>query len=255
MTRTDAAASVDNEVMSIPLEAVRVPERVRALARGADLTPVWVNDYGGLTFRTSDGRHIKHSPRNLETSFAAEAERLDWAGRHLVVPHVLDLGGDETHEWMVTATVPGESAVAPRWVAEPATAVRAIGEGLRALHDTLPVEDCPFDWSVPSRIANAARRGIHLPDRLLAAPPVDALVVCHADACAPNTLIGQDGRWTAHVDLGALGVADRWADIAVASMSTEWNYGPGWDDALLAAYGIDLDAERIDYYRELWNAT
>ncbi|TDN91358.1 aminoglycoside 3'-phosphotransferase [Microbacterium sp. BK668] len=241
--------------MSIPLAAIEVPERVRALARGARLRPVWVNELGGLTFRTSDGRHIKHSPRNLETSFAAEAERLDWAGRYTDVPRVVEFGGDETHEWMVTETVPGESAVAPRWIAEPATAVRAIGEGLRALHDALPVADCPFERSAASRIAKAAVRGIRLPDRLREPPAVDALVVCHGDACSPNTLLDARGRWTAHVDLGALGVGDRWADLAVASMSTEWNYGPGWDGALLAAYGIQPDAERTDYYRELWNAT
>ncbi|QIG39252.1 aminoglycoside 3'-phosphotransferase [Microbacterium sp. 4R-513] len=241
--------------MTIPLSAVEVPGQVRALARGADLRPVWLNEIGGVTFRTSDGRHIKHSPRNLETSFADEAERLDWAVRYIPVPRVLEHGGDGTHEWIVTETVPGESAVAPRWVAEPATAVRAIGEGLRALHDALPVAECPFDWSVTSRLTNAAGRGIQVPDRLREPPTIDALVVCHADACSPNTLIGDDGRWVAHVDLGALGVADRWADLAVASMSTEWNYGPGWDGALLAAYGIEPDTERIDYYRELWNAT
>lgn len=241
--------------MSIPAEPVAVPPRVRALARGAGLEPVWLNEAGGVTFRTDDGRHIKHGPRSAETSFAGEAARLEWAGAFAAVPHVLEVGGDETHEWLVTATLEGESAVAPRWIAEPATAVRAVGEGLRALHDALPVDDCLFDWSVTSRVANAAARGIRLPDRLRDAPAADRLVVCHGDACCPNTLIGDDGRWVAHVDLGALGVADRWADLAVASMSTAWNYGPGWEDALLAAYGIEPDVERIDYYRELWNAT
>ncbi len=94
-----------------------------------------------------------------------------------------------------------------------------------------------------------------MPDALHDAPPIDALVVCHGDACCPNTLIGDDGSWVAHVDLGALGVADRWADIAVAAMSTEWNYGPGWHDALIAAYGVEPDRERLAFYRDLWNAT
>lgn len=67
--------------------------------------------------------------------------------------------------------------------------------------------------------------------------------------------LGEDGRWTAHVDFGSLGVADRWADIAVATMSLEWNYGPGWDDLFLEAYGIDPDPLRTTYYRALWNAT
>ena len=38
-------------------------------------------------------------------------------------------------------------------------------------------------------------------------------------------------------------------------MSTEWNYGPGWHDALLDAYGVAPDATRLAFYRQLWNAT
>ena len=68
-----------------------------------------------------------------------------------------------------------------------------------------------------------------------------------------NTLIGDDGRCTGHVDLGALGVGDRWADLAVASWSTVWNYGPGWEEPLYDAYGIAPDAEKIRYYRLLWS--
>jgi kanamycin kinase len=241
--------------VSIPLEAVAVPEQVRRLAGDAGLEPVWVNDYGGLTFRTDDERYIKYGPLNAETSFAGEAERLRWAARFARVPRLLEAGADATHEWLVTVALPGRSAVDPRWLTEPEIAVRAVGEGLRALHDALPVEECPFDWSVPARIANAAARGIRVPDSLREAPPVEQLVVCHADACCPNTLIGEDGRWSAHVDLGGLGVADRWADIAVASMSTAWNYGEGWEDALIEAYGVEPDRERLSYYRDLWNAT
>ncbi|WP_203581572.1 aminoglycoside 3'-phosphotransferase [Microbacterium hibisci] len=241
--------------MTIPADDVEVPPRVRALARGAALTPVWRNDYGGVTFRTDDGRYVKHGPRNDESSFAGEAARLRWATPHVTAPRVLEEGGDETHEWMVTAAIPGRSAVDPRWITDAATAVRAVGEGLRALHDALPVADCPFDWGVPARVANAAGRGIRVPEALREPPPVDRLVVCHGDACCPNTLIGDDGRWTGHVDFGTLGVADRWADIAVASMSTAWNYGEGWEDALIEAYGIAPDRERLSYYRELWNAT
>jgi kanamycin kinase len=241
--------------VSIPADAVEPPDRVRALAGGATVELVWINEIGGLTFRTDDRRFIKFGPRNAETSFAGEAARLDWAGRFTTVPRVRGRGGDKTHEWLVTDALDGSGAVAPRWLAQPATAVRAVGEGLRALHEKLPAAECPFDWSVPSRIANAAVRGIRLPDPLHDPPPVDRLVVCHGDACCPNTLIGDRGRWTGHVDLGALGVADRWADIAVAAMSTEWNYGPGWEGALIDAYGIVPDEDRLAYYRELWNAT
>ncbi len=50
-----------------------------------------------------------------------------------------------------------------------------------------------------------------------------------------------------------MGVADRWADPAVATWSTIWNYGAGWEDELLDAYGIEPDPERTAYYRLLWD--
>jgi kanamycin kinase len=71
-------------------------------------------------------------------------------------------------------------------------------------------------------------------------PPADGLVVCHGDSCAPNTLLTGDGRWSGHVDLGALSVADRWADLAVATWSTTWNYGPGWEMPLLRPTACQL---------------
>ncbi len=94
---------------------------------------------------------------------------------------------------------------------------------------------------------------IEVMEILADAPSVDQLVVCHGYACAPNTVLFEDGLLSGHVDLGALGVADRWADLAVATWSTEWNYGPGWDGPLLAAYGVDPDPERVAYYRLLWD--
>jgi kanamycin kinase len=150
--------------------------------------------------------------------------------------------------------------------------VTAIGQGLRALHDALPVRDCPFSWSAAGRLADARRRAglgllttdqwhpshrhLSLPgalDLLEDVPPVDQLVVCHGDSCAPNTLLTDDGRWSGHVDLGALGVADRWADLAVATWSATWNYGPGWEPVLLEAYGVAPDPDRTRYYRLLWD--
>jgi len=74
----------------------------------------------------------------------------------------------------------------------------------------------PFDWSAASRLSTLtpARRA-----RVGEPPPVDQQVVCHGDACAPNTLIDDDGTRVGHVDFGSLGVADRWADLAVAMLS------------------------------------
>ena len=241
-----------------PAPDVELPPAVRRLAAGDAVRPVWENQVGGLTFALGapPSRYVKWLPRGVDPALAdlaAEAERLRWAAPHTPVPELLDVGGDDDATWLLTAAMPGTSAIDLRWVADPAPAVRAIGAGLRALHDALPVESCPFDWSPAHRLGHLQPRFEHLRAQLAEPPPVDHLVVCHGDACAPNTLVGADGRWVGHVDLGSLGVADRWADLAVASMSLGWNFGPGWEDDLHEAYGIEPDDERIAYHRLLWN--
>jgi len=254
-----------------------VPPRIAALTAGRPARPVWRNELGGLTFEVGTGTartFIKWSPRGCGLDLDREAQRLRWAARFTPVPVVLDCGIDADGQWLVTRAVPGEMAVADRWRARPRTAVTAIAEGLRALHDTLPVEDCPFTWGREERVATAAELAAagrldpsewneahaDLPvrevfARLADAPDDDVTVVCHGDACAPNTLIGDDGRCSGHVDLGTLGVADRWADLAVGSWSLDWNYGPGWRALFFDVYGVPDDPDRVDYYRLLWEMT
>lgn len=242
---------VPSKIAGAPTGPITVPAAVDRLALGS-LTPVWKNSLGGLTFRddadTPAGTH-ESAPRQFikwvaagtpELDLAAEAERLLWArGQGASVPEVVALGSDDTGSWLVTAPLPGESAVSQRWIAQPETAARAIGAGLRVLHEQLDPRTCPFGLTT-SHV---------LPD----APPVDRLVVCHGDACAPNTLLASSGKFVGHVDLGELGLGDRWYDLAVAAWSTEWNYGPGYEHLVYEGYGVEADPTRIDYYRRIWD--
>jgi len=257
--------------MGAPTGSETVPAAVHRLAAGGRAVPVWTNDHGGVTFRLDpqveveggagpsdpapegDGgptgvRFCKWQPLSCPVDLAGEADRMRWAAPFLTVPRVLDVAADDEGRWLLTAGLPGETAVSDRWRATPEIAVPALGRGLRRLHDALPVAVCPFDWSAPHRLAEAVHDARHLRDP----PPVDRLVVCHGDACSPNTLLHPDGTLAGHVDLAALGVGDRWADLAVATIATTWNYGPGWEQPLLDAYGIAADPVRTAYYRGLW---
>lgn len=234
---------------------VAVPSAVQALARDATVEPVWVSGDNGATFRIQGipGRFVKWRPKGATGSLEEEARRLCWAHSFVPVPEVLEYGSDDSGSWLVTVALLGESAITQRWKADAETAVRVTGSALRQLHDDLPVSECPFDWSIEARRQNVHPLKDGDPKITQTAPPVDELVVCHGDACVPNTLIGPDGRFVGHVDLGDLGVADRWADLAVATWSTEWNYGPGWEDLYLESYGIEPDPDRIRFYRDLWD--
>ncbi|MEU9740265.1 aminoglycoside 3'-phosphotransferase [Micromonospora chersina] len=259
----------------VPSADVEVPLSVVSLANGRPLRPVWRNELGGLTFEvgTETGRwFVKWAPAGCGLDLHREVSRLRWAAQFTPVPRVLDHGADATGAWLVTAGLPGETAVSDRWKAEPRAAVTAIGRGLRAFHDQLPVDICPYSWDAEGRVAgvkeleaagqldttrwdpvHSALSRVEALARLDDVPETDRLVVCHGDACAPNTLLNEDGTWSGHVDLGSLGVADRWADLAVATWSLDWNYGPGWAHTLLGAYGVNPDPERIAYYRLLWD--
>jgi kanamycin kinase len=258
-----------------PQPGAEIPPAVRILAAGGPVQPVWENELGGLTYRLAGGgsdRYVKWQPAGTAVELDAEAVRLRWAIDYLAVPQVLGQDSDADGAWLITRGLPGASAVDPRWTRDPAPAAAAIGRGLRIMHDTLPAAGCPFSWSVDDRLTavleradsglldpvgwNPDHRRLDVTEalRLLRhRPSIDRLVVCHGDACAPNTLLNEDGTFAGHVDLGSLGVADRWADLAIATWSTTWNYGPGWESVVLDAYGIEPDAERIAYYRLLWD--
>lgn len=222
------------------------PATVHRLAGDEELQLVWTNERGGLTFRAGN-RFIKWNPFATGLDLEAERRRLEWAIRWHAVPKVLGWGADEEAQWLITSPLPGQGAVTERWLARPLDAARAIGRGLRMLHDALPVAECPFDWSIETRT------GGRVSAESLGAPAIDLLVVCHGDACSPNTIIAPDGSPAGHVDLGSLGVADRWADLAVASMNLDYNIGGDWEDAFFSAYGIKRDEERISFYRYLWD--
>ncbi|HJE50443.1 MAG TPA: phosphotransferase [Tessaracoccus flavescens] len=198
---------------------------------------VWRNGVGGITARlvSDDAKDLfaKWSPDDLEP----EAERLSWLSSRHPSPRMFDY--EETADgWLiVTGALVGGNAVADRWQLDPGRAAFAIGEGYARLHSLDPA-DCPFgpaEW-------------IGCQD------DVDVLVITHGDACAPNTILSDDGAFVGHVDMGDLGVADRWADLAIASWSLEWNFGPGHEDAFWAGYGEAPDPERIRRYRTLWDA-
>jgi kanamycin kinase len=221
-----------------------VPDVVLELAAGRPAELVWRNELGGLTFRI-EGAFVKWNPRRTGVDLSRERSRLEWLADRHPAPRVTSYGEDAEAQWLVTVAVPGDSAVGDTWRARRPDAIRAIAAGLRALH-AIPVDDVPDAWTTEVWVGRS-------PASLGPRPQLVGPVLVHGDACAPNTLISDDGQWTGNVDFGDLAVGDRWADLAVASMSLDWNFGEGHQDELFEAYEIEPDAERIRYYRALWH--
>ena len=238
---------------------------------------VWQYRDHSLVYRLSGGAtddfFLKLTPADHYPSPIGEAARMRWAGRFLPVPEVLGSGVEERTAWLATSVLEGKDGTAPGHLAQPSELVRTLAAGLRQFHDSAPVADCPFDFRLdaalhhidarvaaglvdPSRDFHPEHQHLSVEDAATilksSRPRSEDLVACHGDYCPPNILI-EDWTVRGFVDLGELGVADRWWDLAAATWSITWNLGPGYEELFLAEYGATLDPNRSAYYRLMYD--
>lgn len=204
---------------------------------------------------------------------AAERDRITWlAGTELPGATVLDwIEPSSGGARLVTSAVPG----VPGDSLPPAShdrAMRRLGKTLRELHS---LTDCPFERPLAEVIASATdvvRRGAVNPEYLIdewrrlqptelldqvvaERPYIESLlepVVCHGDACLPNVFFDPETlEVTGLIDLGRLGVADRYSDLALTTIQLhdEWSADPA---PFLEAYDVpDPDPRRLHFFRLL----
>lgn len=253
------------------------PPKLRAAYADRDWTLAYQYAGHSVVYRLSRGGipelFVKLAEAGHFPTLAGEAERMRWAHAHLPVPTVVRVGTEGSTDWLVTTALPGRDATQPELMEDPSALTRILARGLRAFHESAPVDDCPFDFRIASALQHVrSRLRLGLIDRqrdfheefahltpaeavqLLEStrPDAEDLVVCHGDYCLPNILI-EGGRATGFVDMGELGVADRWWDLAVATWSLTWNLGPGFEELFLAEYGARLDPDRRSFYRLLYD--
>ncbi|GAA2707384.1 APH(3') family aminoglycoside O-phosphotransferase [Micromonospora olivasterospora] len=261
-----------------------------ALAGRLRLDGAWTHvasrSYGTVIHRVDGRRHafyVKTTPprRDNDLRFhpGSEAERLQWlAARGFPVAEVVDVGGDDELMWLVTTAVEGRSAAGPWATHERPVVLDVVADVVRALHE-LPLTDCPFDRTLAvtlplARLAaemgwidlddlDPQHRGWsarQLLDELTATPPpaVEDLVVCHGDPCLDNFLVAPDTlALTGILDVGRLGAADRWKDLAIAvrdvteQCADEGDEGQAAAARFLARYGARPDAGKDRFYRLL----
>ncbi|GAA1697101.1 APH(3'') family aminoglycoside O-phosphotransferase [Kribbella yunnanensis] len=202
----------------------------------------------------------------------AERDRIAWlASSGMPGATVVDWQVSDDGACLVTSAVPGIPGIdLPSWAW--LGAMETLGRTLRELH-SLP--DCPFERPLASVIASAedvVRRGAVNPDfltdewrlvtpeslleQVVAERPyvesVTELAVCHGDPCLPNVFFDPlTLRVTGFIDVGRLGVADRYSDLALTTIQLydEWSVDPG---PFLTAYGVtEPDRRRLEFFRLL----
>jgi len=221
-----------------PDQAAQV--RVRLARRlGADAVEITHGWSGSAVHRLE--RHARADLFLKQTvdpaDVADEAARLVWlADTDVDCPEVIDAGPG----WMLTSALAGRDAAEP-WPAELRSGVLdAMADTLLALHALDPF-DCPFQTRYPAHPLSTGR------------------VVTHGDFCCPNVFVHADGRRPAGVlDVGWLGVADAYVDLATTVMTlTRLNPQYGGRSAaqrVFDRYGADLDDPRVADYLAFYDS-
>jgi streptomycin 3"-kinase len=244
--------------------------------------PVTSGESGAFVFRSADGsRFAKCVPAGQQDLLVQERDRIDWlSASGISGPRVLDWIAAAGGGCLVTSAICGVSA--DRVSAEALRqAWPSIAEAVRELH-AQPAEDCPYTRDLEQMFATAqdvvARGAVNqdfLPVEQQQTPPAELLarlaeqvdrhrgqeasdtVICHGDLCLPNIILDPGTfNFAGFIDLGRLGRADRYADLALllANARETWddeNQAIAADNAFARAYGITLDTERQQFYLHL----
>lgn len=222
-----------------------------------------------LTLPGGDSCYLKHGAGRVADDVVDEAARLRWLGRRLPAPAIRLFACASDAAWLLTDTVPGLTA--DEWVERGPdrlpSLVRGMAEYMRRLH-ALFADECPFDAGHAVRL-HVARRNVAeglvaegefdaeregwtaaavLDEALRLVPDAPGRAVTHGDFSMGNLLLDGAGRVTGCIDVGRLGVADPYQDIAIL-----WNdlgeYGREAQALLLRELGIaQVDERRLRFH-------
>lgn len=201
------------------------------------------------------------------SELAAERDRINWLTETSIPgARVLDWLEGEDGAILFTSAVPGlpgsKIPASPKLMASVAAA-------LRHIHD-LAVEECPFIRRLEDVMRQAESvvereavnrdflsedlRNLPLPElmsRLHDSVPLERdLVVCHGDATLANLIFDPHTfAFRGAIDLGRLGVADRYSDLALMTAQVVQHGWTSEPSAFLHLYGLDrADEEKLAFY-------
>ncbi len=245
-------------------EPVWVPDALRDEVAGFALERTALGEAAETYRLTAGGRPARYL--KVAGTLAHEHERLRWAAGRLPVPRVLAFATEAEHDYLLLDELPGtpvelatERPVAAR--------VAHLAQTLRWLHQ-VPAAACPFDMRARVRLLDAeanvragqvdesdfdleraGQSSTSVLAELRAWPAFEEdVVLTHGDFTLANVFIEPTGL----LDLGRLGVADRYQDLALVLRDIEGDYGPDWRGPFVRAYGLDaVDESKLGFFRLL----
>ena len=239
-----------------------------------------LNDVGmsGSEVRIYDEYVLKIQPWSSETD--NEHLLIKWVGGRIPLPEILAYKVENGIAYTLMSKVKGQMLCSAEYLDQPDLLINLAAKGLKLLWN-VDVAECPYQASrLCERLKNAEYNVVHglvdventepgtfgpdgfrdpedLLEWLKNNKPEEDLVLTHGDYCLPN-IFASGSEIRGLIDLGKMGPADRWQDIAIAIRSLKSNFCGEYSSPehffefephmLLDALGMEMDIQKYRYY-------
>ncbi len=221
---------------------------------------------------------LKVQDRTAETD--NERDIVEWLNGRIAVPNIAAYCVENDKAYTLMTRVTGKMLCDEEFLNDSSRLIKLMAEGLRILWD-VKVDGCGLRVSRLEERLKKARQNVENglvdvldaesetfgeggyanPEALLQwleqNRPQEDIVLTHGDFCLPN-IFAENDKISGFIDLGKMGPADRWQDLALALRSLKhnalgvYNNGKAYfnfePQMLLDELGIEMDEEKYKYY-------
>lgn len=221
---------------------------------------------------------LKIQTKSQETDNENEITR--WLGSQIPIPNILAYSAIGDTAYTLMTRIDGQMLCDEEHLKQPEKLIKLAAEGLKTLWK-IDVKECQYQTSrLNERLKAAEYNVLHnlvdlenvepdtFGDEGFANPqeliewlknnkPEEDIVLTHGDYCLPNIFI-KDNAICGFIDLGKMGPADGWQDVAIAIRSLKHNFDGRYTNGkyvfdfkpqmLLDELGIEFDRQKYKYY-------
>lgn len=256
---------------------IYIPQKILAITGGREYTQnnIGMSESKVLMFP----KHVlKIQNQTPETD--NERDSVAWLNGRLPVPQIPVYCVENGTAYTLMSRITGKMLCDEEYLRSPAKVIKLVAEGLKLLW-SVDISDCPCKVSFLDERLRTARRnvengavdmdntepetfgacGFANPEELLVwlekNRPEEDMVLTHGDFCLPNIMTA-DNQISGFIDLGKMGPADRWQDLAIALRSLKHNFSGRYTNGrfcfefepqmLLDELGVGPDETKQRYY-------
>lgn len=258
------------------MENIWLPDQIRTAIEGRAYEKNNIGMSGSQVFLFED---MVLKIQNVSKETENEVRVCKWLRGKLPVPEIIEYTVAEDKAYCLMTRIHGKMLCEDVYMNDPELLLGLVTQALKLLW-SVDIRECPCDNSLDIQLEMAryqvennlvqienaepetfGKNGFSSPAELFCwledHRQEEELVFSHGDFCLPNVLADGD-KVTGFIDLGRMGIADRWRDIAICDRSLRHNFEGAYNggipykgyssDRLLKSLGIKEDKEKCDYY-------